>query len=127
MRVRILFLLLWATSAFADVEIIEATSIALHGEPKYADGFTHFDYVNPDAPKGGTLRGYSVGTFDSLNRFGQRGDPAISSGELFDSLMADSDDEFSVMYPLIAESIKYASDYSHILSFMQLLSNIYLI
>ena len=44
-------------------------AIAMHGEPKYGPDFTHFDYVNPDAPKGGTLRLAERGTFDSFNRF----------------------------------------------------------
>jgi microcin C transport system substrate-binding protein len=118
MRVRILLLLLFvSTTVFAEeheVKIIEAQSIALHSEPKYPDGFKYFGYVNPDAPKGGLLRSYTVGTFDSFNRYAQRGDPAIQSGELYDTLMVDSDDEISVYYPLIAEKIRYAEDYSFI-------------
>lgn len=114
---RLLSLLLMSTislAAWADVTVIEAESIALRGEPKYPDGFTHFDYVNPNAPKGGTLRSYSVGTFDSLNRYAQRGDPVVIGDALYDSLMVESSDEISVYYPLIAERIRYADDYSFI-------------
>lgn len=101
-------------TAWAEVAVIEAESIALRGEPKYPDGFAHFDYVNPDAPKGGVLRGHSVGTFDSLNRYGQRGDPVINGDSLYDTLMTASEDEVSVIYPLIAQRIRYAEDYSFI-------------
>ena len=44
-------------------------AIAMHGSPKYPDGFSRFDYVNPDAPKGGVLRMTPVGTFDTLNPY----------------------------------------------------------
>lgn len=105
-------LLLLPLLTFAEVKIIEAQSIALRGEPKYADGFTHFDYVNPDAPKGGVLRNEAIGTFDSFNRYGQRGDSVVGADALFDTLMVGSSDELDVYYPLIAERIRYADDYS---------------
>jgi len=108
------FMLCVSFSAIAEVTVIETESIALRGEPKYPAGFTHFDYVNPNAPKGGVLRSEAIGTFDSLNRYGQRGDPAKGSDGIYDTLMTDSDDEISVYYPLIAERIKYADDYSFV-------------
>ncbi|GIT71726.1 MAG: hypothetical protein Ct9H300mP28_15400 [Pseudomonadota bacterium] len=43
-------------SVFADSKIIKSSSIAMNGDPKYPDGFSHFEYVNPDAPKGGTVK-----------------------------------------------------------------------
>ncbi|TXR54681.1 extracellular solute-binding protein [Reinekea thalattae] len=104
--------------AHAEVTIIEAQSIALRGEPKYADDFTHFDYVNPDAPKGGTYRSEANGTWDSFNRYGQRGDPVVLSGSYYDTLMTSSADELDVYYPLIAEKIRYADDYSFITFFI---------
>ena len=52
-------------------------AIAMHGEPKYTVGFAHFDYVNPDAPKAGTLKLGINGTFDSFNPFIVRGQPAL--------------------------------------------------
>jgi len=100
--------------AHANPEIITAEAFALRGEPKYQPGFTHFDYVNPDAPKGGTMRRHSIGTFDNFNRFASRGDAAVGSDLLYDSLLVSSDDEIEVHYPLIAEKIEYASDYSHL-------------
>ena len=110
-------LLLMPLLSFAEVKVIEAQSIALRGEPKYPDGFEHFDYVNPDAPKGGVLRNEAIGTFDSFNRYGQRGDSVVGAGSLYDTLMVSSEDELDVYYPLIAESIRYADDYSF-LTFM---------
>ena len=44
-------------------------ALAMNGQPKYGPGFTHFDYANPDAPKGGTVRLAATGTFDSFNPF----------------------------------------------------------
>lgn len=115
---RLLILFILSTLSFAEVNYIDAQGIALRGEPKYSDDFSHFEYVNPEAPKGGTLRSYEIGTFDSLNRYGQRGDPVVSGDSLYDTLMVSSDDEISVYYPLIAERIRYADDYSSITFFI---------
>lgn len=96
------------------VDVIATTSFALRGEPKYKPGFTHFDYVNPDAPKGGKFRRSATGTFDNLNRYANRGTPPANSDALYDTLMATSEDELNVYYPLIADQISYASDYSYL-------------
>jgi microcin C transport system substrate-binding protein len=92
------------------------TITSLIGKSKYADGFKHFDHVNPDAPKGGTLNSVVRGTFDSFNPFIVRGAPAAGlnyqGGLLYDNLMAKSTDEPSASYPLIAEAYKYPDDYS---------------
>jgi microcin C transport system substrate-binding protein len=85
---------------------------ALRGAPKYKEGFKHFDYVNPDAPKGGTIVYSSIGTFDNFNRYAQRGVAAPYSGSLYDTLMIGSSDEIDVVYPLIAEKIEYPSDFT---------------
>jgi microcin C transport system substrate-binding protein len=86
--------------------------MSLYGEYKYQPGFTHFDYVNPDAPKGGTMRLNAIGTFDTLNPFTIKGVPASGIGELFDTLMTRSEDEAATDYPLIAESADLAPDRS---------------
>ena len=52
-------------------------ALSLVGEPKYGPDFKHFDWVNPDAPKGGTVRGFVEGSFDSLNPFTVKGVPAV--------------------------------------------------
>jgi len=64
--------------------------IALHGAPKYPVGFQHFDYVNPDAPKGGELRMSAVGTFDTLNPYTLKGVTADGASTVFETLMAGS-------------------------------------
>src|SRR5580700_9188949 len=72
--------------------------IAMHGDPKYADGFAHFDYVNADAPKGGTLRLNANGNFDSVNPFIIIGQPAAYLTLVYESLMARSWDEPFSLY-----------------------------
>ena len=75
----------------------------MHGQPKYAEGFTHLDYANPDAPKGGTLKQASVGTFDNLNPYAIKGKAADGLNLVYDRLMQRVWDEPFTMYPLIAE------------------------
>lgn len=130
----ILFLL-FAIPAFAEEEEMKAESqevtevetvqpeesitiapgVAMHGEIKYKDGFTHLDYTTPDAPKGGTLKTHSIGTFDSLNPFIVKGTPAagmqfIGQSLLYDALMEQSYDEPFSMYGLLAETIERPKD-----------------
>jgi microcin C transport system substrate-binding protein len=87
--------------------------LSAFGELKYPAGFKHFDYVNPDAPKGGrlaTMPTSSVNTFNHFNDFILRGDPAFGLGFLFDSLMARAQDEPDAVYGLVAESAEVADD-----------------
>lgn len=112
----------WGTAAllFAASNACSAdwqTSSSLLGESKYGQNFQHYDYVNPDAPKGGTLNTVSPGTFDSFNPYIVRGTPAagfaaFGGGLLYDTLMEQSVDEPSVSHALIAEAYKYPDDYS---------------
>lgn len=92
-------------------------AIALHGSPKYGPDFEHVDYVNPDAPKGGTLKQHVIGSFDSLNPFIVKGDPAagmsfIRSGLLYESLMQNAWDEPFTLYGVLAKDITVAEDKS---------------
>jgi microcin C transport system substrate-binding protein len=86
--------------------------IAMHGAPKYAPGFDHLDYVNPDAPKGGELRRGLQGTFDSLNPFILKGNPAAGRHHAFDSLLKRVWDEPFTLYGLIAETVETPEDRS---------------
>jgi microcin C transport system substrate-binding protein len=87
----------------------------LIGEPKYPPGFAHFDYVNPDAPKGGELRLSETGGFDSLNPILPKGETATGiAGLVYETLMTDSEDEVSTLYGLLAESLSYPDDYSDV-------------
>lgn len=89
---------------------------ALMGEPRYEPGFPHFDYVNPEAPKGGTVRLGALGSFDNFNPIvaGVRGDLASGLGLAYETLMTDALDEPSTMYGLIAEAMRYPDDYSSV-------------
>ena len=84
--------------------------MSLFGDLKYGPDFKHFDYVNPDAPKGGTMRYSALGTFDTLNPFVIKGIPAAGIGGIFDTLTVRSEDEPSSEYGLVAESIELAPD-----------------
>ncbi len=99
---------------------------ALYGALKYPADFSHLDYVNPHAPKGGELRLMGFGTFDSLNPYTLKGTSPFNTpgqfmygfGELNETLLAGtgaylpSGDEAQSAYGLLAESLRYASDYS---------------
>jgi peptide/nickel transport system substrate-binding protein len=88
-------------------------AIAMHGEPLYPEGFEHFHYVNPAAPKGGAIVYGATGTFDSLNPFIVRGTSALGLREhVFESLLARGYDEPFTLYGLLAESIEVAGDRS---------------
>jgi microcin C transport system substrate-binding protein len=85
--------------------------LTYYGECKYPAGFAHFDYVNPDAPKGGGVKLAETGSFDNLNPFILNGvkAPAIAA-MLFESLMAASQDEPQTLYGLVAQSVEVAKD-----------------
>lgn len=81
---------------------------------KYKQGFKHFDYVNPQAPKGGLLRRGAVGTFDSLNPFISKGQAASLTYLIYDTLMTSSADEPSSEYGLLAEAVSYPENYGSV-------------
>lgn len=91
--------------------INESYAFAKLGEPKYAVNFSHYDYVNPAAPKGGKMTLAVVGTYDNFNRYASRGNPGAGTDTLYDGLFTTADDEPGSFYPLIAESARYPSDY----------------
>ncbi len=95
-------------------ELIHAYAIAMHGQPKYPPDFPHFDYVNPNAPKGGFVKQAVTGTFDSFNAFIPKGNPAAHSTVSLETLMTASADEPFTRYGLIAESVTYPKDRSWI-------------
>jgi microcin C transport system substrate-binding protein len=101
----------WAATA------VPSHALSLYGDVKYPAGFTHVDYVNPDAPKRGLVRFGDLGTFDNVNPYILKGvsfvrfaNSFMSSGSMFDSLMAGSADEPSTAYGLIAESVEFPDD-----------------
>jgi microcin C transport system substrate-binding protein len=98
--------LLFSTVAHA----VPQQCLALYGECKYKPRFTHFEYVNPNAPIGGAVKLAETGTFDSLNPFILKGVKAPAIAGLFETLMVQSGDEPTSMYPLIAESVEVSPD-----------------
>jgi microcin C transport system substrate-binding protein len=86
--------------------------LAMHGDLKYPAGFKHFQYVNPEARKGGDVKMASVGSFDTLNPFVVRGVPAAGTLGVFDTLTIASEDEPFSQYGLIAETIEVPADRS---------------
>ncbi|MDO6571730.1 extracellular solute-binding protein [Gilvimarinus sp. 2_MG-2023] len=104
-----------SSSESKSVSIIRSHAFAKRGEPKYGEGFKSFDYVNPEAPKGGQLVLSTTGTYDSFNRYASRGDSEINSEAFYDSLMVASEDEIGVYYSLIAQSLEYPDDYSWVI------------
>ncbi|MBL0370403.1 ABC transporter substrate-binding protein [Rhizobium sp. KVB221] len=88
--------------------------ISTIGQLKYPPGFEHFDYVNPDAPKGGDLHLSELGTFDTLNPIPNKGNIVASVGIVYETLMKPSSDEVFSSYGLLAESISYPPDFSSV-------------
>ncbi|HUV07475.1 MAG TPA: extracellular solute-binding protein, partial [Spirochaetia bacterium] len=93
-------------------DIERAHAIAMRGQPKYGPGFEHFEYVNPNAPKGGKVIFSTVGSFDSLNPFILKGEPAAGIGGLFETLLTESLDEAFTEYGLLAETVEWPRDRS---------------
>jgi len=104
--------LLTATATLADQKIIKSHGISTFGDLKYGPDFKHFDYVNPNAPKGGEFSTWGFGTFDSLTPYILKGQSASLATIFFESLMTGSADEPDAMYGLLAESIEYPEDRS---------------
>jgi microcin C transport system substrate-binding protein len=105
---------------FSSLALLGVAGLALAGPkhaqtlydepPKYPANFKHFEYVNPDAPKGGTLRQAGFGSFDSLNQFISKGVAEENIGIIYDSLTRPSLDEPFTVYGLLAEKIEKAPD-----------------
>lgn len=110
----VLLACLLPASSHAEDAPVHHHALSLIGAPKYPADFTHFDYVNPDAPRGGVVRMSEIGSFDSLNPVLYKGEAAGGLGLVFESLMGDSLDEPSTSYGLIAEWASYPADYSSV-------------
>jgi microcin C transport system substrate-binding protein len=104
------FLLIGATPARS--EPITSHGFSTFGDLKYGPDFSHFDYVNPDAPKGGTIKLRDLDSFDTVNPFLLKGKPGLINGDKggdiyfnFTQLMTPSYDEPDAVYGLLAESV----------------------
>lgn len=97
---------------------VEIHGLSSFGDLKHGPDFKHFDYVNPAAPKGGTLAiqirqaaaNQNFDTFNTLNIFVLRGDGAAGMGATYDTLMAGSGDEPDALYGLVAKSVRISAD-----------------
>lgn len=103
-------LLLLPSAAYAE----HTHAIAMHGQPRYAADYTHFDYVNPAAPKGGALKTSKSGSFNNLNNHIILGNNAEGLELINDKLMQRAWNEPFTMYGLVAESVDVAPDRSWI-------------
>src|SRR5437899_5733334 len=91
--------------------------ISTFGDIKYPAGFKRFDYVNPDAPKGGVARLFELGTFDSFNTVvgGLKGSVPRGVDQIYQNLSSPSLDEADTAYGLIAEAAAYPDDFSYVI------------
>ncbi|MGI4847323.1 MAG: ABC transporter substrate-binding protein, partial [Janthinobacterium lividum] len=112
--VKLSFLFLLAATSLTSGTVHAAHAFSLYDTPKYPAGFTHFDYVNPDAPKGGELFLANPGrstSFDKFNPYSLKGVPAAGvSSLMFETLTAGASDETATMYGLLANDMELAPD-----------------
>jgi microcin C transport system substrate-binding protein len=107
-----LLVLAFAIPADAHAGALRQHALSRVGEVKFPPGFQHFDWVNPEAPKGGSIRLADIGGFDNLNPFTFKGLLAPGAGLMYDSLMVPSLDEPATSYGLIAEWVSVPDDAS---------------
>ena len=116
MRIFLSFIFfLFFSNSFAIEKLENAHAISMHGSPKYSKNFKNFDYVNFDAPKGGSIKLHQIGSFDTLNNFILKGSPVVNLSQVHDSLLTQSFDEPFTMYGLVAESISVPEDRSWVI------------
>ena len=90
-----------------DENVVTSHGLSVFGDLKYGPDFQHFDYVNPDAPKGGEISTWGFGTFDSLTPFILSGNAGALSSIFYDSLMTGNLEEPDTVYGLVAKSAEY--------------------
>src|SRR6201994_4314664 len=112
-----------AVSAISPVKAQSASDLVWHhalslfGDIKYPADFKRFDYVNPDAPKGGTVRQYGNGSFDNFNLVvaGFKGEFAEGAALINETLTVQSQDETETAYGLLAEAASFPDDRSYVI------------
>lgn len=92
-------------------------ALSLFGDIRYPAGFKRFDYVNPDAPKGGVARMISIGTFDNFNIAvaGVKGSIAPAAALIYETLMTHAQDEIATEYGLLAEAASHPDDFGWVI------------
>ena len=107
-------LVVTALAGNAQSETITSHGISTFGELKYPADFAHLDYVNPDAPKGGEISIWGFGSFDSMHPYTTKGRAGRLASMFFESLLEGTADESDAVYGLVAESMEYPADRSHV-------------
>jgi microcin C transport system substrate-binding protein len=103
-----------AVAARAD-GVMVAHGISTFGDLKYAADFTHLDYVNPDAPKGGEISQWAFGGFDSLNPYSVKGRGAALATVMHESILTGTADEIGAAYCLLCSTMEYPADRSWVI------------
>jgi microcin C transport system substrate-binding protein len=104
-----------AMSLRADEAITKTHGYNFFGELKYPADYKHLDYVNPDAPKGGEISIWTMGTFDSFNPYTRKGRAGALASAPFESLLEGTSDEVGTSYGLLAETLEYPEDQSWVI------------
>lgn len=94
---------------------VASHAVAMHGNAKYGPDFKQFDYTSHEAQKGGAIQLHSIGTFDSLNPYAPKGNPAGDLDLIYDTLTVSSADEPFTQYGLLAKTIEYPADRSWVI------------
>ncbi len=98
-----------------DQQIIISHGISTFGNLNYPADFKHLGYVNPDAPKGGEMAQWAYGTFDSVNVYSIKGNPAGSGGMPYESILSGTADEIGASYCLMCTTMEYPEDRSWVI------------
>lgn len=116
-----------ASLSLAEEHIIRSHGYSFFGDLNYPEDYAHFDYVNPDAPKGGEISIALSGTFDSMNPYTRKGRASALSTVMYESLLGEvlagsgalPADDYDEMYGLLAESLEYPEDKSWVIFHMR--------
>lgn len=100
-----------STMAARSAETVTSHAFSYFGTPKYGADFAHLDYVNPDAPKGGEIALWAMGTFDSFNPYSRKGVSGWGASINIERLMTSTADEIGTSYCLICETLEYPEDH----------------
>lgn len=95
--------------------VIVSHGISTFGDLKYPADFTHLDYVNPDAPKGGEISVWTFGGFDSLNPYSVKGRAGALASAPYETILTGTADEIGAAYCLICETLEYPEDRSWVI------------
>lgn len=115
----------WAGAVNAQEETIKSHGYSFYGDLAYAADYPHFDYVNPDAPKGGEISIATLGTFDSMNPYTRKGRGGALSTVMYESLLGEGvnaavpADQYAEYYCLLCESLEYDVDKNWVIFYMR--------